>query len=421
MKPPAAATSVMPAELFPVSAVIALDDGLSLAEANALALFYAPTLVTARGDLELKGAELLRAGLLSNPELFLGPRLATSGGALIFPASLSLRIPLDDRRGAEKARAASEIEAARLLLLSKEAEVLISVRQRFTRIAGLQASMRIRADLARASAEAFRGIEGLFRAGRADQVALGLASLDRDEAARDLRDAEAAVERSRIALLTFIGLLPDPALKIAADEALLVPVPVPDVQDHQRMLGHPHLRALEASYRAREFGLKSEVARQYPALSIGPDFESDDGDASIGVGLSISLPIFDSNSGAIAVAKVQRTIGRDAWRAALVDLASREALARMNLRSAAAHLEALTTRTLPAAAMAEKALAARLGIGQVTLVEALATRGAIARARLRRLELRQEVATRSLEALWYAGLLLAPPADTDPEEEGEKR
>ena len=85
----------------------------------------------------------------------------------------------------------------------------------------------------------------------------------------------------------------------------------------------------------------------------------------------------------------------------------------MNLHAAEALLDVLRTRTLPAASAAEEALDARLRIGQTTLIEVLATQGAIARARLRDVELTQEIASRSLEALWYSGLLLAPPADND--------
>lgn len=402
-----------PAELFPIAAKVAVDDGLTHAEANALALFYSPTLVTARGELRLKGAELLRSGLLPNPELFLGPRLATKGGALIFPASLSVALPLDGRLGADKARAAAELDAARFQLLNREAEVLVSVRQRFVRIAGLSARKEILAAMSRASEAALSRTLELLRAGEADQVALGLASLHRDEAGRDLRDTETELARSHVGLLTFIGLLPDPRIQVETNEALLAPVAVPAEVDRTRILGHARLRALEASYKAREHGLEGEVARQYPSLNIGPDFESDDGQGSVGFGLSLSLPIFDSNAGGIAVATEHRAMGRTTWRAALVDLAARESVARMNLHAAEALLDVLRTRTLPAASAAEEALDARLRIGQTTLIEVLATQGAIARARLRDVELTQEIAARSLEALWYSGLLLAPPADND--------
>ncbi|MAG58951.1 MAG: hypothetical protein CMJ83_21905 [Planctomycetes bacterium] len=412
--------SSLPADLFPIAAEVDIDDGVTLAEANALALFYSPRLVAARGDLKLKGAELLRAGLLPNPELFLGPRLATEGGGLIFPASLSIEIPLDGRLDAEKGRAAAELEAARLLLLDREAEVLVSVRQRLVRIAGLRSRREILEALARASEQALTRTQELVRIREADQVALGLASLHRDEAGRDLRDTETALARSHVELLTFIGLLPDSRVRVEANEDLLTPVAVPETGDPSRMLEHTRLRALEASYKARERGVEGAIARQYPSLKIGPEFESDDGQASVGLGLSISLPIFDSNAGGIAVATERRARGREAWRAALVDLAARESLARMNLQAARSLLDVLRTRTLPAAESAEQALEARLRIGQTTLVEVLATRGAIARARLRDVELTQEVATRSLEALWYAGLLLAPPKP-DHRDGGEER
>ena len=68
---------------FPITEDIDLGDGLTLQEANALSLFYAPALVAARTRHRVAAAQLLSAGLLPNPELFIAPRLSTSDSQLV--------------------------------------------------------------------------------------------------------------------------------------------------------------------------------------------------------------------------------------------------------------------------------------------------------------------------------------------------
>src|SRR5688572_22958949 len=81
------------AEWFPLAPQVRVADGLALGEANTLALFYGPSVRAARGQARIAGAQLLQAGVLSNPELFLGPRLSTEDSSLIFPASIAWNLP----------------------------------------------------------------------------------------------------------------------------------------------------------------------------------------------------------------------------------------------------------------------------------------------------------------------------------------
>lgn len=411
-------SSLLPADLFPLASVISHEDGLTLAEANALALFHAPALVAARGKLRLKGAELLRAGVLQNPNLFLGPRLSTNVGGLIFPGSMSFQIPLGGRLGAEKDRAIAEIEAARCQMLNREAETLVDVRQRFIEIAILSRRRTILRRVLQVSEQVLAKTQQLVGAGEADRVALGLATLDRDNALQELRDLGFERAEARVALMTRIGILPNLQIEVTIDDQLLASTSLPNL-DQDRLLSHLKLQALEARYLAGEHGLEVEVARQYPSIRVGPEFESANGQPSFGLGLSISLPLFDSNAGGIAVAKEKRAMGREAWRTALLELVGREALARNRHDAAQRFLNELRARTLPAADDAERALEARVRGGQSTLIETLTTQSAIARARLREAELMGEAAIQGLRSLWYSGRLFS--SENNGHSEGEQR
>lgn len=396
-----------PKRLFPLSEHVTLQDGITLGEANALGLFYSPRLVTARGQFRLRGAELLRAGLLPNPQLFLGPRFSTTDGTLIMPGSLSVRVPLGGGLEAEEEQASARIRQARLSLAAQELEVLVEVRRAFIGLAALDRRIKLLRDALAASEEATRRIEARVRMGEADEVARGLAELDREQARGRLQEAESAVARARVQLLPLIGVLPREELRIMAEPTLLTPFAVPPA-DRERLLAHPRLRALEAAYRAAEQGVRIQVAGQYPTLRLGPEYEVDDGVHGIGIGIGVTLPIFDSNAGAIAVAKEQRTLGRTAWQNTLVRLAGLEAAARARHANATRRLETLRRRALPAATMTLRALATREHQGQSTLVEALATRQAATQVRLQEIALVERVATAGLDVLQHSGHLYEP-------------
>lgn len=112
LPPGSSTTDRAPSDWFPIATEIALDDGLDLAEANALALVCAPQLRTARDAARISGAQLLGAGVPANPELVLGPRVTTQRPDLIFPAGLAFEIPLDGRRARERDAADARATAA---------------------------------------------------------------------------------------------------------------------------------------------------------------------------------------------------------------------------------------------------------------------------------------------------------------------
>ena len=134
---------------IPLRATVDLGDGLDLPEANTLALSFSPEIRSARSEQKVAGTQLLRAGLLSNPELFLGPRVSSGAGDLVLPAGLSWELPLWGQREAEKNLAQRKLTLAEARAASVELHVLAEVRAAFIRISTLtKTSAALEAQLA---------------------------------------------------------------------------------------------------------------------------------------------------------------------------------------------------------------------------------------------------------------------------------
>ncbi len=72
------------------------------------------------------------------------------------------------------------------------------------------------------------------------------------------------------------------------------------------LLNRADILAALARYAASQYALQREIARQYPSLQIGPGFRWDQGQDKWSLGISISLPVFNHNQGAVAAAEARR-------------------------------------------------------------------------------------------------------------------
>jgi outer membrane protein TolC len=88
-------------------------------------------------------------------------------------------------------------------------------------------------------------------------------------------------------------------------EGLAGETPTADAQ-RKAMLNREDLLAAMADYQASQAALQLEVARQFPNVHLGPGYEFDQSEDKWMLGLSLNLPIFNQNKGAIAMAEARR-------------------------------------------------------------------------------------------------------------------
>lgn len=390
---------------FPLATEIALDDGLDLAEANSLALVCAPELRAARDAARISGAELLGAGVPANPELVLGPRITTRRADLIFPAGLAFEIPLDGRKAREREAAGARASAAAARVQDAELTTLADLRAGFVELAFLERERGLRSALVAAIAPVTTWIDRLHAAGECDDVTAYLVHQERDDAEARLAELDASVGTARRSVLAQLGLLPDAPVAIRLEpDPTVMPELAPSPSE--TILRLPRLCAAEAEYAAAEAELARQFARQIPALRFGPEYESDRGEQSLGLGLSLALPIFDRNRGPIAVAEAVRDAARNRYQDALLAARHAEAGARAEWQSAATRLRQWRAGALREAGNAERALEQRLRSGHVELLEVVAVLRAIGNAYGRELELDRSSSLARLRAAVAGGAVL---------------
>jgi outer membrane protein TolC len=143
-----------------------------------------------------------------------------------------------------------------------------------------------------------------------------VALLDADEQIRDLERDANATDHELDALL---GLAPTAKLHLvgAADESL------PDHVAIDPALAHlaerrPDLRALRAGYESGDQHLRQAILAQFPTLQVGVTRDrGTDKTRSIGIGITLGLPLLNRNRGNIAVQEATREQLRREYQARL--------------------------------------------------------------------------------------------------------
>jgi outer membrane protein TolC len=346
-----------------------LADGLDEAEVVTVALTLNPRLQARREQVGVSQAALISAGQWPNPEVGAGlrPGISGSSGYVIEADALFQLLRIGEREALQKS-ATARIEQANAALVAEEHALVAEVRQqRLTVLAAdrTAALMQEALGLRQRSHDLVRRQREI---GDVTELDLSATELDLAEAKREVRKAIAEREIAVHDLNRLLGLPLEYVLNL---NGIGQPLPVTmydDVTDAEldrRLLaGRFELRAKEAAYRQAEQELRIAVLQQFPSLGIGPSFERElEGDASLGVALSLELPLLNQNQGQIAEKRSAREQARAEYRELLHHLRADAYAARAAVRVAKAEVDAQETEVIPVLkrnqALFEKAYRAR--------------------------------------------------------------
>jgi cobalt-zinc-cadmium efflux system outer membrane protein len=385
------------------------SDGLTLAEAEVVALFYNPGLRLARLRAGVAGTEATHAGRWQDPVLgFNGERvLANVDRPWIVGGTLDVTIPLSGRLRAEKARAGAAHTAELSRVAAREWETRAHLRQAWLE---WSAAVERAAVLERAlsSVEQAGGIvarmEEAGELGRLDARAFRMEAASRRVALSEARARAADLELSIRGLM---GLSPGAPLT-------LTPTVVQEwrgartIEDVKRLEASPALAVLAAEYVEAECTLRREVRAQYPDITIGPGASHDEGEWRALLGLSLPIPLWNRNQGGMARALAQRSLAKATFETTLEELGIALAQARTAHEAARARRESLETELIPLAEQQEqdaRRVAELGGVSTLLLLDTL-ERETAAREQL--------IAARFNESLIAvrAAALMGPPPDS---------
>lgn len=294
-----------------------------------LAVLNGPELKAARAGLHVSQAQAFAAGLLPDPQFSYTADHPTDG--VILPSDprypeynaygLGLTLDLQALLTHSSAHAAANAsyEQARLDLLWQEWQTVAEARTLYTQQAIAADRQAYLAPAEQIYAQAAGHSQRALAAGN---VTTEQASTDR-AVLIDIQAQLGAATRSLLTaqqgLRTLLGVQPDVSVPL---QALGAP-PVPDRATVAAGVARaaqirPDLRALQAGYRAQEEQLRVAILQQFPDISLGVTRARDVSDVhTIGLGVSLTLPIFDRGRGRVAIQRATRAQLRAEYQARL--------------------------------------------------------------------------------------------------------
>ncbi len=284
------------------------DRPLSLEEAVALALEYNPTLRSAAFEQQARENEASQAARLPNPELdagideFGGIGSRTGLRSLEIGGSLSQTLEWGGDRRARSDVAARGAEWAAWVVESTRLDVVTEVRYSFIGVLAAKARLEIaeeQGEIARRLADAIerRAAEGAVSPleARRARVAAITAVTVLERARRFLDNARARLAATFGGDVEYVrvkGTLPEPA-------------PVPELERLVPLLQlNPELAQYATLLEEARAHTRLERARRIPDATVrfGAAYFNELGESAISSGITIPLPLFNTNKGAIRAA-----------------------------------------------------------------------------------------------------------------------
>ncbi len=353
---------------------------VTLAGATQLALDNSPELSAARREIEATEGARIQAGVFQNPTINVemeDQRRETRTTAF----TVSQPFELGGKRSARIAAAERGIEVARVQLEAKESDIRANVTAAF--FATLISQERVR--LAQASLDL--ASTGSQTAGK--RVTAGKVSPVEETKAK-VAEANVRLElvQARGELQTNLELLRSLTTRMTGIDAVdgnALAVPKPPLSDtfEERIGNSPTIR--QARLEVRRFGALSDLeqAKRLPDITLkaGSQRNQELGRNQLLVGISVPLPIFDTNRGNIVAALRRQDKAEDDARATELRLRSDVLAARQRYLVATNEVTALLNEILPGAQSAFDAATKGFELGKFSYLDALDAQRTLLQAR----------------------------------------
>jgi cobalt-zinc-cadmium efflux system outer membrane protein len=278
------------------------------------ALYYHPDMDIARAQWGVARGGRITAGERPNP--ILNPVMGyntTSPTSEVTPwipeVALELSLETAGKRGIRIAEARHLAEAARWQILSTAWSVRSRMRGTLLEVYAAGEMEGLLAGQEKLQAEFVRILELQRDAGEVSTYDLTQARVALDASRLAAIEAARVKEQALARLAGALGLarqaLEGVAISFDAFRDLKPDLPSDDIRRHA-VLNRSDILAALAEYEARQSALKLEIAKQYPDITLGPDYQLDQTDSKWTIGLGLVLPILSRNRGPIAEALASR-------------------------------------------------------------------------------------------------------------------
>ncbi|WP_422087378.1 TolC family protein [Variovorax sp.] len=351
---------------------------LTLRSAVAMALRANPGLAAASREQDATEAAIVQAGAWPNPtldaqleDLRRDNRTTT--------LQLSQPIELGGKRSARVTAAERARDQAASALAGRRAEIRAATVTAFFDVLTAQERLRLAQDSVGLAQTATRAATNRVAAGKVSPLEETKARVAEAGARVELLQAEGTLRSARQQLAALWG-NPDPRFTQVEGAIDQLPTMAPAQDLGVRLAAAPVVVQARLEVERRKALSDLEQAKRIPDVTVSLGAKRvPASDAEVGgnrrnqvvVGLSVPLPIFDTNRGNVAEALSREEKARDDLAAAELQLGTEVAQATERLRSARATAQTLQHDALPGAETAYKAATKGFELGKFSFLEAL--------------------------------------------------
>ncbi len=356
------------------------SEPLTLGAALQSAIDNSPTLSAARREIDAAQGALTQAGVYQNPSLDLEVEDLRSGMRST-TVTLSQPLELGGKRSARVAAAERALEAIRVKSEATEAQLKADVTAAFLSALLSQERVRLAQESLNIARSGSQAASKRVQAGKVSPLEETRSKVAEANVRLELVQAQgelAAQLQELRALLA--GGVPFDALD---GNALLLPTLPPIDVLQARVENSPTMRQarLETSRLSALADLEQAKRKPDIAVSLGMQRSQQDGRSTAIVGVSIPLPVFDTNRGNIIQSLRLRDKSEDDARVLELRLRADLAIARQRMEIASQEVAAVSAEILPSAQLAFDAAAQGFELGKFEYLDVLDAQRTLLQAR----------------------------------------
>jgi cobalt-zinc-cadmium efflux system outer membrane protein len=326
---------------------------LTLSEAQVLADAYHPALREAMGRVRAAQGNWLQVGLRPNPEIgYVGEEMGDDGTAGKQGGFVSKEFVTAGKLRLNRAVASREVAAAEQRTEFTRLQVLTTVRIYYFEMLAAERAVELATQLKDIAADAVRNSEERLKALDIPRVTLLQSQVESEATA--LLEVQATERRDAAwrRLSSAIGISDPKPVKL--DDAINQPLPELswDVLRERLLSESPELSELRFDVDRARYRVQRECAGRVPNVNVmtGVQLDNVTHDTIANVEVSVPLPVFDRNQGAVAEARGELAAAQAALQQREIALEDRLANAMRDYETARRRVVKYSTEVLPAAA-----------------------------------------------------------------------
>lgn len=281
---------------------------LTLESLHEIGLLLNPELNLARLGYARSTAVAEFAGLWEDPSLSAEVMQIREADITNRGIGLELTLPVTGLPGLAEKIAECYKEADYLTMQAKERAYLVQLDTLRYQVMATHARLHLMQERVSLMTEEQKSAQRMHDLGEMEFADFQVICRRQNDGQKELQEMEQQHLELHLQMLNLLGLHPDMReVEMAGSLPKTLPAAVA-VPTHEQLLKHPELKASLAAHDTSEAELQREIRKQYPELSVSPGFEHEDGNSKVGIGVGLSLPLWNRNQQGIAQAYGERDI-----------------------------------------------------------------------------------------------------------------